>query len=412
MEREKVLILGGGFGGLKAARELKDADVDLILVDRKNHHLFQPLLYQVATCALAPRDIAFPIREIVKHQKNTTVIMDEATKILPEEKAVLFASGRRLEYDRLIIAIGARHTYFGHEEWEQYAPGLKTLTDARMIRNQILKAFESAEASQSHEDVDRYLTFVVVGGGATGVELAGAIAEIANKTMIKNFRRIDPKKTRVYLLEALDHVLPSYPEDLSKRAEADLKKIGVTVRTKTLVKDVFSGGLIVGEGEKIEAETILWAAGNKASDLLNDLDVPTDKQNRIIVGPDLSVPGHPEIFVIGDAARYEHGVDAPLPAVAPVAVQQGKYVGNLLAKKLQDKEHPPFHYRDRGQMATIGKAHAVASVWGRHFTGLFAWLLWTFVHIAFLIGFRRRFVVMLEWMFWYVTENRGSRLIH
>lgn len=410
MKRPEVLILGGGFGGLKAARALKNAEVNLTLVDKTNHHLFQPLLYQVATCALSTRDIAFPIREILKHQSNTKVIMDEAVKIDPDQKIVHFESGRELKFDVLIVAIGAHFSYFGHDDWKPFAPGLKTIEDAQVIRNNILKAYEKAEVSTDPKEIEKLLTFIVIGGGTTGVELAGAIAEIARKTLSKNFRHIDPKGTKVYLIEMKDHILPTYPADLGEHAKEDLEQMGVTVKTGTAVDEIHEDGVETSEG-KICSENVIWAAGNQAPKLLEDLKAPLDQQKRVLVEEDLSIPGYPEIFVIGDAAHVDDESGAILPGLAPVAIQQGQYVGKLIARGL-DKKRKPFRYKDRGIMATIGKAKAVAVIGDKHFTGLFAWLLWSLVHITFLVGFRNRFIVMLEWLFWYITEKRGSRLIH
>jgi len=407
----RVVILGGGFGGLKAARELRHAKVKLTLVDRTNHHLFQPLLYQVAASALAPRDIAYPIREILKRQKNATVIMDEAEEINADENAVLLASGNRLEYDILIVAVGSHHSYFGHPEWEQFAPGLKSLEDAVKIRSELLATYEQAEAADSRAESDQLLTFVVVGGGPTGVELAGAIAEIAQKTMVRNFRRIDPTQTRVYLVEATDRVLPAYPESLSKQAEEDLRKLGVNVVKNSPVTDIDETGITVGE-RKILSSHVIWAAGNEAPSLLKTLNVPMDRQSRILVEPDLTIPGHPNVFVIGDAACLNDESGNPLPGIAPVAIQQGEYVGRLIQKHIKPGKRPPFKYHDRGMMATIGKAKAVAVIGGRQYSGWLAWILWSLVHIAFLIGFRNRFIVMFEWIIWYMTETRGSRLIY
>ena len=398
----KILIIGGGFGGLKAAKELSSADVEITLFDRCNHHLFQPLLYQVATSALASRDIAYPIREILKNQKNTTVILDEAVRVIPDQKKVEFSSGRSVDYDELVIAVGARHSYFGHPEWEKYAPGLKTLDDSIHIRQKILLAYEHAEACQSPEEIKKFLSFVIVGGGPTGVELAGAIAEIAQHTMLKNFRRIDPTHTKVFLVEGEDCVLPMYPKGLSERAREDLEKIGVTVMTNTKVTKIDKKGVTLGD-DVIETQNVFWAAGNQASTLLKSLDVPLDRQNRVLVNDDLSVPGHPDIFVIGDAAHLDD-----LPGVASVAIQQGEYVGKLLSGGKKE----PFHYKDMGMMSTIGKAKAVALIKNKEFKGIFAWLLWIIVHIMFLIGFRNKVMVMIEWFFWYITGGRSSRLIY
>lgn len=404
------MIVGGGFGGLKVARALKKANVSITLIDRTNHHLFQPLLYQVASSALAPRDIAYPIREILKHQKNACVIMDEVVNVAKDEKVVQCSSGRCVPYDFLVLAVGASHSYFDHPEWEEFAPGLKTLGDAIEIRSRILYAYEQAEASGSEQEAERFLTFVVVGGGPTGVELAGAFGEIAHKTLAKNFRHIDPKKTTIYLVEAGGAILPAYPKHLSDRAEQDLTRIGVTVLKNSPITRIENEGVWIGE-RKILTSNVIWAAGNEAPTFLTSLGVPLDRQRRVLVEPDLSIPGHPEIFVIGDAAHLKGKKGQPLPGIAPVAIQQGEYVGHLLAGN-QRKKRPPFKYKDKGCMATIGKAHAVVWAGDLEYTGFFAWLIWSFVHIAFLIGFRNRMIVMLEWIFWYITGKRSSRLLY
>ncbi|SCA63329.1 Uncharacterized protein SCG7086_AP_00030 [Chlamydiales bacterium SCGC AG-110-P3] len=411
MRLPRVVIIGGGFGGLTTAQGLKDADVKVTLVDRTNHHLFQPLLYQVASAALAPRDIAFPIREVLKKQDNTAVVMDEVAVIDTDARMVALASGRILEYDYLVVAVGTRHSYFGHPEWEKHAPGIKTLEDAIAMKRQILTAFEAAEVSDSHGEAERLLTFVVVGGGPTGVELAGAIAEVAQKTMLKNFRRIDPSDTKVYLIEAGPRLLSTYPEKLSEYARKNLTELGVTVLTGALVTALDDQMVTMGD-RTIATTNVFWAAGNKAPELLSTLGVPLDPQYRVVVRPDLSIPDHGNVFVIGDAAYCMDDNGSPLPGVAPVALQQGRYVADVINKRLLVSERQPFHYHDKGSMATIGKAKAIASVGKRCFTGFFAWMLWSTVHIAFLIGFRSRVIVMLEWFFWYVTGKRGSRLIY
>lgn len=407
----RVVVIGGGFGGLKTTRSLKNAQVKITLVDRTNHHLFQPLLYQVASSALGPGDIAYPIREILKNQKNVTVIMDEATKILPKEQAVMFASGRYLKYDYLVVAVGTKHSYFEHPEWENDAPGLKNLGDAIKIRSKILYAFEQAEATDSRKQAEQFLTFVVVGGGPTGVELAGAIGEIAHKTLLKNFRHIDPSQSKIYLVESGAYILPTYPKDLSMQAEKDLSKLGVTILKNSHIRHIENDGVWIGD-RKISSTNIIWAAGNQAPELLSSLDVPQDYQRRIMILPDLSVPGYPEIFVIGDAAHLKDKQGKLLPGIAPVAIQQGNYIGNLIARDLRGSQRIPFKYKDMGVMATIGKARAVAWVAGSEYTGFTAWMIWSLVHIVFLIGFRNRLIVMLEWLFWYITEKRSSRLLY
>lgn len=408
--REKVVIVGGGFGGLNAAKQLKRGIGEVLIVDRTNHHLFQPLLYQVASAALSPPDVASPIREVLAKQENVVVIMGEVVKVEKDQRLIILKNGDRISYDYLILAPGARHSYFGHEEWEVYAPGLKTIHNALTIRERILMSFEMAERCDSYTEAEKYLNFVIIGAGPTGVEMAGAIAEIAYKTMIRNFRRINTKKTRIYLIEGAHQVLPPYPPKLGARARKDLEKMGVSVLTDTLVTKVTKDGVQVGE-RWIPAANIIWAAGNQASALLKTLDVERDKQGRAIVGPDCSIPGHPEVFVIGDAAHFVGKEGAPLPGIAPVAVQQGRYVGKLIRKRIPVEKRKPFRYLDKGTMATIGTNKAVAMVGKLQFSGYLAWLAWGFIHIAYLIGFRSRIAVMVNWIFQYLSGQRGARLI-
>ncbi|MDP1836756.1 MAG: NAD(P)/FAD-dependent oxidoreductase [Chlamydiales bacterium] len=408
----KVLILGGGFGGLKTARLLKDACMDIHLIDKTNHHLFQPLLYQVASASLAPRDIAVPIREILKRQKNITVLMNEAISIEKERNRVLLATQNYYYYDYLVVAVGASHSYFGKPEWEAFAPGLKTLPDALAMRKKILLAYERAEICDSYTDAEEYLNFVIVGGGPTGVELAGAIAEIAHKTLSKNFRKIDPSKTQVYLIEAASHILPSYPEDLSDKARKQLESMGVKVLLNTRVTDISTDHVELSSHGTIKTHNVLWAAGNQASPLLQTLQVPLDRQGRVLVQPDLSVPDYPNVFVIGDAAHFNDPSGQPLPGIAPVALQQAAFVAKIIEKKIPLDARKAFSYHDKGSMATIGKFKAIAMVGRWHFAGFLAWLIWCFIHVVYLIGFRNRILVMLEWAFWYLTEQRSSRLIY
>lgn len=407
----RIVIIGGGFGGLTVAQGLSDVDAKVTIIDRTNHHLFQPLLYQVATAALAPRDVAMPIREILKKQSNTSVMMDDVVSIDKEKQKVFLSSEQVLDYDYLVMAVGARHSYFNHPEWEKCAPGLKTLEDAVAMRQSILTAFEAAEVTDSRIKAEQLLTFVVVGGGPTGVELAGAIAEIAHKTMLQNFRRIDPSNTKVFLIEAGPRLLSTYPEKLSERARKDLVDLGVTVLTDTPVMKIDEHG-VTTKKRFIATENVFWAAGNQASPLLETLNVPLDRQKRVIVNPDLSVPDYPNVFVIGDAAHSVDRSGKALPGMAPVAVQQGRYIATLLKKGKSAEKRPPFRYRDKGSMATIGKAKAVVAMGKRCFTGFFAWTIWSLVHVLFLIGFRNRLMVMFEWLFWYISGKRGSRLIH
>ncbi|MGE3954672.1 MAG: NAD(P)/FAD-dependent oxidoreductase [Parachlamydiales bacterium] len=406
----KVVIIGGGFGGLNAAKGLGKKVPEVVIVDKTNHHLFQPLLYQVASAALSPGQIAAPIREAVAKQKNAVVIMGEVLKIEKGARLLHMANGDRIKYDYLVVAPGARHSYFGHDEWEGLAPGIKTLNDALSIRERILQSFEKAERSDSISEAEKYLNFVVIGAGPTGVEMAGAIAEIAYKTMIRNFRRINTEKTKIFLVEGAPQVLPTYPKKLGDHAKRDLEKMGVQVLTETMVTNITCEGVQLGE-HFIPATNVIWAAGNQASPLLKSLDVPLDKQGRVMVNPDLSIPGHPEIFVIGDAAHAK-GVDGkPLPGIAPTAIQQGKYVAKIIKNRTPPDKRPPFRYLDKGMMATIGTNKAVAMIGHWHMTGYLAWLAWGFIHILYLIGFRNRALVMIGWVFQYFTGQRGARLI-
>jgi len=411
MAYTKVVIVGGGFGGLNVAKSLKKCALDILLIDKTNHHLFQPLLYQVASAALSPGEIAIPIREILRKQENTSVIMGDVVQVDKNTKQLVMANGEKLGYDYLILAVGASHSYFGNDPWEKYAPGLKTIKDALRVREEILISFEKAERLDSITEASKYLNFVIIGGGPTGVEMAGAIAEIAHKTMFKNFRRIKPEKSKIYLIEASPHILPSYPEKLSKKAQRDLEQLGVRVITGKKVTHVTEDGVQV-EDTFYPCKNIIWAAGNQASPLLKTLGVPVDRQSRIIVGPDLTIPDHPEIFVIGDAASATGKDGKPLPGVAQVAIQEGRYVAKIIKKNIPRENRSPFKYFDKGSMATIGRAKAVAVVGKLQFTGLFAWLMWCFIHITYLIGFRNRLSVMVEWIIFYITGQRGARLIY
>ncbi len=407
----RVVIIGGGFGGLNCAQTLRKANLDILLIDKKNHHLFQPLLYQVASAALSPADIATPLREIFATQKNTTVIMGTVEKIDKRNHEIVLVNGDHVPYDYLVIATGARHAYFGNDQWEPLAPGLKTVTDALKIREQILISFEKAERMDSIREAEMYLNFVIIGAGPTGVEMAGSIAEIAHKTMFKNFRRINTEKSKIYLVEGADRVLPPFPEKLSARAHKDLEKMGVRVITGEMVTNITEEGVQVGD-TFIAARNVIWAAGNQASPLLKTLDVPLDRQGRAMVEPDLSIPDHPEIFIIGDAACTIGKGGKPLPAVATTAIQQGRYVGKIIRRKVPKEKRRPFKYFDKGGIATIGKNKAVGYFRGMHFKGLFAWLLWGFIHIFYLVSYRSQFAVMLDWVFHYMTGLRGARLIH
>ncbi|HVL59424.1 MAG TPA: NAD(P)/FAD-dependent oxidoreductase [Burkholderiaceae bacterium] len=404
-----VVIVGCGFGGLSAARRLKRAAVRVTLIDRANHHLFQPLLYQVATGGLSGPAIAAPIRRVLRGQINATMLMADVCAIEPQAREVALRDGRRISYDYLVLATGATHSYFGNERWAVHAPGLKTLDDALEIRRRILLAFERAELEDDDERRRPWLTFVVIGGGPTGVELAGTLAEIARHTLRGEFRRFDPKQAKVLLLEGGERVLSAYPPDLSQRAAEQLRRLGVTLRTGALASDIDEYGVRVGD-ERIEARTVLWAAGVAASPLGRCLNVDTDRAGRVPVEPDLSVPGHPEIFVIGDLASVRSD-GKPVPGVAPAAKQMGRVAADNIVARIGHQPTRPFRYRDYGSLATIGRAAAVAQVGGMKLWGLPAWLFWLFVHIFFLIGFRNRLVVLFDWAWAYWTFERSARIV-
>lgn len=407
-----VVIVGAGFGGLNAARALKKAPVQVTVVDRRNHHLFQPLLYQVATASLSPADIASPVRGILRRQDNVRVLLAEVTGIDLERREIkLTGDGEQsLHYDYLILAAGARHSYFGHDEWEECAPGLKSLEDALEIRRRILLAFEEAERATSEAERDYLMTFVVVGGGPTGVELAGALGEISRYTLARDFDNIDPTWAKIYLLEAGPRILPMFPPSLARRAMRDLNRLGVRVRTGAMVTGVDERGVLLGD-ERIPARTILWAAGVNASPLGKMLGVQLDRAGRVPVEQDLSLPGHPEVFVIGDMATLTGPNGKPYPGVAQVAIQQGKQAAANVCRRIKGEPTQPFRYLDYGNMATIGRNRAIADIRGIHLGGFPAWLAWIFIHIAYLIGFRNRLVVMLQWAWLYFTYQRGARLI-
>lgn len=411
MRPHRVVIVGAGFGGLFAAKALAGAPVELTVVDRRNHHLFQPLLYQVATAGLNASDIAYPIRSILRHQANARVLLGEVSGIDPDGRTVSLADGGQLPYDHLILAAGATHTYFGHDEWAADAPGLKTIEDALEIRRRVLTAFEAAErcaddaaARQAH------LTFVVIGGGPTGVELAGAISEIALRTLTRDFRSIDPGTARVVLVEGLDRILTTYPPGLSARATSQLRRLGVEVRTGTRVTGIDDHGVDTSGG-RIEARTVLWAAGVAASPLAATLGAPLDRAGRVQVEPDLSVPGHPEILVIGDLATVNQPNGQPVPGVAPAAMQAGRHAAAVINADLAGRERPVFRYRDKGSLATIGRSSAVADFGRIRFSGFPAWVLWWLVHLLYLIGFRNRLLVWFGWAWQWLTFQRGARLI-
>jgi len=406
----QVLILGGGFGGLYAAKALRNAPVRVTVVDRRNHHLFQPMLYQVATAGLNPSDIASPIRSILRGSKNTEVCLAEAAAVDVAARQVRFTDGSTQSYDYLIVATGARHSYFGHDQWEPLAPGLKSLEDALEIRRRVLLAFEHAERETDAVRRHAFLTFVVVGGGPTGVEMAGAVAEIRRYALRRDFRHIDPGEATVLLLEGGPRLLSSYPPSLSDEAKHELRRLGVEVRTETLVTDIRPGS-VGAAGWVIPTHTVIWAAGNTASPLLKTLGTPLDGAGRAIVEPDCTIPGHPEVFVLGDAAAFNHQEGGTLPGVCPVAIQMGEYAARAIRGDLAGRPRRPFRYWDKGQLAVIGRGQAVADIRRLHFGGFVAWLAWIFVHIFFLIGFRNRVMVLLEWAWSYLTYSRGARLI-
>jgi len=403
-----VVILGAGFGGLNAARALKRAPVRITVIDRANHHLFQPLLYQVATAALSPADISAPIRRILRRQNNVEVLLAEATAIDLPSRRVVLADGE-VDYDFLIVATGATHTYFGHEDWELLAPGLKTLKDALQIRQRILIAFEIAEREPDKRLRHEWMTFVIVGAAPTGVELAGTLAEVARQTLARDFRHIDTAEARVVLVEAATKVLGTFEDTLSAKAQDQLKRLGVDVRLGLPVSEITALGVQVGS-EWIGARTIIWAAGVAASPLARSLNVPLDRAGRVLVEPDLTVPGHDNVYVIGDLAHLEQE-GKPVPGIAPAAMQEGRQAASNLLRSLGGQERLPFRYHDKGMLATIGRGAAVAHIGSIRASGYLAWLLWLFVHIFFLIGFRNRLLVMIQWAWSYITFDRGARLI-
>ncbi len=427
-ETPRVVIVGAGFGGLNAAQALAKAPVKITLIDRQNFHTFQPLLYQVATAGLSPGEIAAPIRSILRSHKNVEVLMAEVTGF-DLDRQIVETSDTAVPYDYLVVAAGAGHSYFGHDNWEPYAPGLKTIEDALEIRRRVLLAFELAERHAAGGETAMPLNFVVVGGGPTGVELAGTLAEISRHALAHEFRSIDPARTHILLLEGGPRVLPAYAEDLSRSAQDQLNRLGVEVRTSTVVTQIEPGAVYAGS-TRMPATVVLWAAGVAASPLGKSLGVPVDRAGRVLVQPDLSIPGHPEVFVIGDLVALKDGQGKMLPGVAPVAIQEGHYVAKVIHDEVESGKHagappfsrplreggdfdvrPPFHYWDKGSLATIGRAAAVAEFGRIHISGFIAWLSWLFVHIFFLIGFRNRLLVFIQWAWSYVTYERGARLI-
>jgi NADH dehydrogenase len=409
----RVVVIGGGFGGLTLAKELGKAPVALTLVDRQNHHLFQPLLYQVAMAGLSPSEIAMPIRSVLRRQKNTLVLLDEVVNIDLAERRVLLARQPALAYDYLVIAVGARTHYFGHDEWAEFAPGLKSIDDAVEIRRRVLLAFEAAERELLPEKRAHLLNFVVIGGGPTGVELAGSIAELSHQVLARDFRRVQPSEVRVLLIEGGPRVLPSFAPELSDKTVEQLSELGVQVRTGAVVERIGPRGVVLRSGEVIAAETVLWAAGVSASPLLAKIGIEVDRAGRAKVAPDCSLPGHPEAFVIGDAAYLLDESGKPLPGVSPTAMQMARHVAGIIERELRGPAapRPPFRYFDKGSMATIGRKRAIAQVKELKLHGFLAWWAWLVVHIWYLIGFRNRLLVIIDWAWAYFTYRRGARLI-
>ena len=408
--KPQIVIIGGGFGGLEAAKKLACENVRVTVIDRTNYHLFQPLLYQVATAALSPADIAAPIRAILSKCKNMEVTLAEVRSVDVDAKKVKMSDGTELSYDFLILATGARHSYFGHDEWEKLAPGLKSLEDAIEVRRRLLLAFEYAEKIADEAARRAAMTFVIIGGGPTGVEMAGAIAEISRHTLAKDFRHIDPSQARVILIEGEPRLLAAFPEDLSAKALKQLVDLGVEVRTGTRATNLTEAGLQAGD-EFIPCRGKIWAAGNNASFVGKTLGAPVDRVGRVIINDDLTIPAHPEIQVIGDLANFSHQTGQPLPGVSPVAMQQGRHAARNTLAMIAGRKPQPFHYWDKGSMATIGRNKAVADLKLMHLSGLPAWLAWLFVHIIFLVGFRSRLLVLFQWAWAYLTFDKGARLI-
>ncbi len=406
----EIMILGGGFGGLCAAKGLKRAPVRVTVIDRRNYHLFQPLLYQVATAALNPSDIAYPIRRALRRQSNARVILGDAAAIDTRARKLTLADGGQMPYDFLVIATGATHSYFGHDEWSEAAPGLKTVEDALELRRRVLVAYEAAEREADHERQREWMTFVIVGAGPTGVELAGALAEISRRVLARDFRRIETGRSRVVLIEAGPRILPAMAPVSSEHARRELKRLGVEVITGSGVTAIDDRGVTHASG-RIAARTAIWAAGVAASPLAHTLGVPLDRAGRVLVNPDLSVPGADRVFVIGDLAALKDENGRMVPGVAPAAMQEGRHVARNIIRALRGEPPLPFRYRDKGTLATIGRAAAVVEFGRLRFFGFFAWMLWLFVHIFYLIGFRNRFLVISEWAWVYLRNERGARLI-
>jgi len=409
MNKLKLVIIGGGFGGVSVAKALKNAEVEVCLVDKANYHLFQPLLYQVATAALSPGDIAVPIRSVLSKYKNVRVIMDEVLSIDRKYRKVILRDSE-MEFDYLVIAIGSHHSYFGNDQWAEFAPGIKTLSDALQVRENILCSLELAEKEKIKSNRNKYLTFAIVGGGPTGVEMAGAIAEITRKSLANDFRNIHPENTKIYLIEAASKILTTYPDALSLKAQNSLKGMGVELKLNTKVMNILKEG-VQTNNEFIETTNIIWAAGNTISPILKSLDTGLDKSGRVMVNKDLSIKGDPNIFVIGDAALVYDNKGKQVPGIAQGAIQAGKYIGKIIGNKVTPGNRESFHYFDKGNMATIGRAKAVAEIMGLKLSGFIAWMAWCFIHIFYLISFRNRFRVMAEWAWHYITFKNGIRLI-
>jgi NADH dehydrogenase len=408
-EKQHIVIIGGGFAGINAAKQLKNTNNNVTIIDKNNHHLFQPLLYQVATAAISPGDIATPIRGLFGKRAGFDILLAEVDSINKQENSVTLTDGRTIDFDQLIVATGSEYNYFGNDEWANYAPGLKSISDALDVRERILLSLEKADQLDDPDKRRPYLTFVIIGGGPTGVETAGAIAEIVKYHVINDYSSLNKEETRIFLVEAMSGILNGYPDSLSKKAQKTLEDMGVQVMLNAPVNKIEKGKVIL-ENDTIETPNMLWAAGVAATDLVNSLGAEQDRTNRVKVTKQLTLPDHPNIFVIGDTAYFEQE-GHPLPALAPVAIQQGKYVGKLLASGTDPSKADSFHYSDKGTMATIGRAKAVAKIAGLEFSGFIAWIIWVFVHIFTLVGFRNRARIFGEWIWLYLTFNRGVRLI-
>ena len=406
-----VVVIGGGFGGLKFLQRARSSKIQFTLIDKQNHHLFHPLLYQVATAVLSPANIAFPIRRMFKNFKNVKVILDEATDINREDKTVTISSGEKIKYDQLVVSTGSRHSYFGNDDWSEYSNGLKGINDALQIRERLLRAFEKAENEKNIEKRNKYLNFVVVGGGPTGVEMAGSIAEIAYKNMKEEFRNFKSSDANVYLIEATEKILPMYSDRLSGKAEKYLIDFGVQVRTNEKVIKI-ENDLVVTDKESIETDNVIWAAGNEASPIIKKLNTKTDSEGRAIVDPDCSIKEDGNVFVIGDAANYKNKNNSTLPGIAPVAIQQGKYLAKIIKNKTLKQDRKPFKYYDKGMMATVGRYKAIGKIGNIEISGFIAWLFWSAIHILYLIGYRSKILVVIEWIFSYLFNKKGTRLIY